>query len=391
MTILHRIDTPMTHPDPSVSRPRPQARVRLLALAAVIGCGHSAPFETPPSDRDQPFDPTPPVRLTLNHGPDRRAAWLADGSGILYSTQHFDSREHDVCLAQLPATGGSQRRLTCELEPNSINLTDALESAAPDSDGRLALVTAISNIGAAGSDAQSIALATVDDPATRRSLHAVPYPLPTGRVHQGVSQIHWLGPNRLVLLGEAVTVLRPCQLCPLDTLRSGLDGVWLDVTEPSPVTMHPIPGTDLASGVSAGVSQDEVYFTLNGDSRVYRTQISSGEVSVAHDFGAAGFARDVDVVGNRLAVVVGGRVAFAIDPSLGPTQWDSGGTIHVVNLQDGTEVIVEAPGPGLVRRPRLSPTASAVVAEVYPLIITDNVPPDTLVSTVADLFTFGLP
>ena len=381
----------MTRPDSIVRRSVSDTAFRLLLLAATLGCGHTEPFGTPASDRDLPFDPSPPVQLTLNRGPDRRPAWLADGSGILYSTQLVDTREADVCLAQLPATGGSQRRLTCELDPNSINLRDAQESAAPDAADRLAFVAATSNIGAGAPDAQAIALATVGDPINRRVLHAVPYPISTGGVHQGVSQIHWLGANRLVFLGEAVTVLRPCQFCPLDTLRSGLDAVWLDVTEPSPVTMRLIAGTNLASGVSAGATQDEIYYTLNADSRVYRTRISTGEVSVVHDFGAAGFARDVDVVANRMAVVVGGRVAFANNPSLGPTQWDSGGIIHVIDLQDGNDVIIEPPGPGLARRPRLSPSGTALVAEVYPLIIGDVVPPDTVVARVGDLFTFGLP
>jgi hypothetical protein len=353
---------------------------RLLALAAALGCGHTEPFSTPPFDRDQPFDPTPPVRLTLNRGPDLQPAWLPDGSGILYSTQLLDSRGNDVCLARLSATGGSQRQLSCALTPNSINLTDALESAAPAAGGRLAYIAATSGIGAVVPDAQSIVLGSVSDPATRQSLQSVPYTIPGGRLHQGVSQIRWLGPNRLVFLGEAVTVRKPCQFCPLDTLRSGLDAVWLNV-DGTPVTLHAIGGTDYASGVSPGASEDEVYYTLNGDARVYRKQLSTGDVTVAHDFGPAGFARDVDVVGTRMAVVVGGRVAFTVDSSLGPTQWDSGGVTHVVNLQDGADMILAA--PGLSRRPQLSPSGSAVVVEVYSL--------DTTGSAVGDLYSFGQP
>jgi hypothetical protein len=364
---------------------------RLLALAAALGCGHTEPFSTPPIARDQPFDPTPPVRLTLNRGPDRRPAWLPDGSGILYSSQLVGTRESDVCLARVPPTGGSQRQFTCELTPNSINLTDALESAAPAADGRLAFFGATSNIGVASPTVQGIALGSVLEPATDHLLQSVPYTLPGGRLHTGVSQIRWLGVNRIVFLGEAVTVYRPCQFCSLDTLRTGLDAVWLDVTE-TPATLHPIAGTDLASGVSPGGSEDEVYYTLNGDSRVYRKQLSSGDVTVVHDFGAAGFARDVHVVGNRMVAVVGGRVAFApADPSLGPTQWDSGGVIHVVNLLDGDDTMIDAPGPGLSRRPQLSPSGSAVVAEVYPLLIGLGPITDTTVSKVGDLFTFGQP
>jgi hypothetical protein len=81
-----------------------------------------------------------------------------------------------------------------------------------------------------------------------------------------------------------------------------------------------VPGTDLASGVSPGASADEVFYTIGGDTRVFHRVLSSGEVSVAHDFGAAGIARDVHVVGRRLVAVVGGHVAFGVDPVLGPTQ-----------------------------------------------------------------------
>jgi hypothetical protein len=377
----------MTDPTPRILF---ATAARLLSLAAMLGCGHTEPFSAPAVTRDQPFDPSPPVRLTLNRGPDRRPAWLPDGSGILYSSQLVDTRESDVCLARLPTTGGSQRQFTCELTPNSINLTDALESAAPAADDRLAFFGATSNIGASSPAAQSVALASVSDPTTPQLLQSLPYTIPGGKLHSGVSQIRWLGLNRIVYLGEAVTVLRPCQFCPLDTLRTGLDAVWLDVTA-SPATLHPIAGTDYASGVSPGASEDEVYYTLNGDSRVYRQQLSSGDVTVVHDFGAAGFARDVHVVGNRMAAVVGGRVAFAVDPSLGPTQWDSGGVIHVVNLQDGDDTIIDAPGPGLSRRPQLSPSGSAVVAEVYPLLLGLGPTTDTTVSKVGDLFTFGQP
>src|SRR5215210_5901094 len=182
----------------------------VLALGAVMSLGHTDPFGDQPFDRDQPFDTTPPVKLTLNQGPDRRPAWLADGSGFLYSSQLIGTAEHDVCLAQLPPVGGSQRGFTCALAPNSGNLTDALESAAPAADGRLAYVAATSRIGASVPDSQNLVLATVGDPSVRQSLHSLPYAISPGRIHQGVSQIHWLGANRIVFLGEAVNVTRVC-------------------------------------------------------------------------------------------------------------------------------------------------------------------------------------
>jgi hypothetical protein len=91
-----------------------------------------------------------------------------------------------------------------------------------------------------------------------------------------------------------------------------------------------------------------------------------------------------------MAAVVGGHASFSTDPSLGPVQWDSGGTLHVVDLQTGSDVVLE--GPGVFRRPRLSPDGRRVVAELYPLIITDmDGFKDTTVSRAGDLYLIGQP
>jgi hypothetical protein len=354
-----------------------------------MGCGHTEPFGSRTFDSDRPFDPTPPIQLTLNSGPDRRAAWLPDGSGILYSTQQLDRPDRDVCLAMLPPGGGRQRALTCDLSPSGANLTESFESAAPAADGRLAFVAATSAVGALTPAIEGLVIGTVQDPATRRELVRIPYSISGGRLHGGLSQLRWLSPTRLLYLGESVTILRPCQTCEMDTLRSGLDAVVLDADGLG--SPQAIPETDLASGVSPGSSEDEIFYTLGGDTRVYRRSLSSGVVTVVHDFGPAGIVRDVHVIGNQMAAVVGGRVNFGMDPSVGPTQWDSGGTLHVVNLQDGSDMTID--GPGLIRRPQLSPAATGVVAEVFPLVVTPNSEgsTDTTVSRIGNLYLFGQP
>jgi hypothetical protein len=190
-----------------------------------------------------------------------------------------------------------------------------------------------------------------------------------------------------VYLGERVDYQHPCDTCSeWDTLATGVDVVSLDLRQSGSMPQR-IPGTDNASGVSVGASSDEVYYTLNGDSRVYRRNLSTGLVTVVHDFGLAGLARDVHVVGNRLAAVVGGRVTYGINPAFGPTQWDSGGVLHVVDLQSGADVTLD--GPGLFRRPQISPSGSALVVEVYPLIISGE-PASTVVSRRGDLYLYGL-
>jgi hypothetical protein len=364
------------------------ARLALLVLG-LVGCGHSDPFGAEHFDTDQPFNPTPPIRLTLNRGPDRGAAWLPGGSSIAYSTQLLDSRDHDVCLAVLAATGGRQTALTCQLVPAGEQLTEAIESPAPVSDGRLAFAVASSAIASQVPLTQFLALGTVSQPTDYQTLRSLPYSSTSGRFIGGISQLHWLDQQRLLYLAEVVSTRLPCSGCPIDTVRSGLEAHIVSVDVPG--SLDVVPGSDFASGVSPGSSGDEVYYTLGGDSRIYRRVLSSGEVTTAYDFGATGIARDVDVVGSTLTAVVGGRVAFSTDPSLGPVQWDSGGTLHVVDLTDGSDIPID--GPGLFRRPRLSPDATQVVAEVYPLIITVLLEgtADTTVGRNGDLYVVGRP
>lgn len=282
----------------------------LVGLVWLLGCEHSEPFGSKGFDSDQPFNSSPPIQLTLNRGPDRRAAWLRDGSGILYSTQLSGRPDNDVCLGELPPGGGRQRALTCDLSPTGPQLTEALESAAPFDDGRLGFVAATSPPGAITPNQQVLAIGRVDEPATLTELFPIPYTIPGRRTHGGLSQLNWLGPDQLVYLGEAVNPFAPCPSCELDTLRSGLDAVWVSLANGT-ATRQVIPGSDNASGVSPGGSPDEVYYTLAGDTRVYRQLLSSGAVAQVHDFGPAGVARDVHVMGTQLAAVVGGRVHFA--------------------------------------------------------------------------------
>lgn len=379
----------MTHRHALAVRPDPQRLRALLLLLPLLGCGHTEPFGTPPTGTDQPFDALPPVRLTLNLGPDRGAAWLPDGSGILYSAQQLGRRDHDVCLALIPPGGGSQRQLTCDLTPTGADSTDAVESPAPALDGRLAFVAVGSRIQAIPAGSVTISVSSLLNPGTHTRLRPLPYTLPDGTLHSGASQLRWLNPDVLLYLGERVDYRHPCDTCSeWDTLTTGIDVVSLDLRQPGS-TPQRIPGTENASGVSVGGNADEVYYTLSGDSRVYRRTLSTGAVAVAHDFGAAGMARDVHVVGDRMAAVVGGRVTYGIHPSFGPMQWDSGGVLHVVDIDSGSDMALA--GPGLFRRPQVSPSGSAVVVEVYPLIITPGDPPDTLVSRRGDLYLYGLP
>lgn len=366
-------------------------RVALAGGAVLaLACGHTDPFSSSPYGTTQPFDPTPPVRLTLNEGPDRGASWLPDGSGILYSSQQNGRRDDDVCLAELPPTGGSQLRLICDLSPLDDLTKNDIESPVVGTDGRLAFVNAIGDVGAVSPNRVALSVAAGLDPSTATEVQAIPYTIPGEPRHSGVTDLRWQGDNSLVYVGGTSTFRVPCLGCQADTIFTGLKAVLLDLN--SGTGPAAVPGTESASGVTPGLSSDEVLYTLGGDTRVFRRVLSTGEVTVAYDFGSAGIARDVHVAGGHLAAIVGGRVAFSVDPELGPTQWDSGGIVHVVDLASGADVAL--PGPGLFRRPALAPTGDRVVAEGYPLIVIshlDSPVKDTLVGRAGDLYLFGLP
>jgi len=375
----------------AISKPRVRrACAQLGVVLLALGCSHTDPFTNPSQSGDQPFDAIPPIRLTFNTGSDRDAAWLPDGSGILYSAAQSSRSDADVCLALLPPSGGSQRFLHCDV-PGGPDLRDAIESPAPSGDGRLAFLAAISTINGQIPFSQAISVSPSLDPSAGIQVRTFPYTTSDGQVHRTAGQLRWLSPGTLVYLGENLEARTPCQFCPIDTLVAGLAVAILDVSSPG-LAPTIVPGTQFATGVSPGESSDLIYFTLGGDTRVFQRSLSIGSTQLIHDFGAEGIARDVQVQAGRLVATVGGRVAFSTDSTLGPMQWDSGGVVHLVDLVGGTDTPL--PGPGLFRRPVLSPAGDRVVAEGYPLMIapgSEDSPPDTTVSKSSDLYLFTLP
>lgn len=335
-------------------------RCLLLVAAGVSACDHSEPFRPGAYGPDGPRTSGPLVQLTYNVGEDIGPAWRPDGA-IVYSAERQDRADRDRCLALQPAGGGAVSVYSCRTTAANDSL-DVFEGAAFGPDGRVAYARAASHRFPIpiGPDAQALVVGTLEDPSGARVLRPLPHSVSDGP-YEAVASIAWLGSTRLMFLAQRVRYPRPCSSCAPDTVRTGLRLVTIEFSGSVPVLAE-LAGTDSVSSAAVSASPDTIYFTRNGDSRVYRYALSSGDTATVHDFGASGIARDVSVAAGRLAAVVGGDVFFVADPILGPSQVDNGGPLRFVILATGAESVLGA-DTSRFRRPALSPDGTRVVYE----------------------------
>lgn len=344
---------------------------RALAIASIaLGCGHEAPLLPGSFVPGVPSGVGAFVRLTFSAGSDLAPVWLPDGSGFFYTRERTDRFDRDRCLALLPSQGGSVSREICDRTPAADDSVNAYSSPAIGADGRLAYVRASAPLDVGRPLApryHEIVAATLANPGAARVLRTVPYVGPSGRLHQEISQVRWVTDSVLVYVGQKVDYVGACGSCPKDTLPTGLEIVQLDFRGAVPL-LTMLPGSDQASSVAV-VTPDTIYFTVNGDSRVFSLALSTDAIALVHDF-VGGIARDVQVAGPRLLAVVGGNVSFVNDPGTGPVQRDGGGTLVLVDRSSGAETLL-APLGIMFRHPALSPSGTEVVAEVVTGAATD--------------------
>jgi len=369
-----------------------QARRSLLCgVVLFIACSHEQPFETPAQGTDQPFRPGNPVQLTLNQGTDLHPAWTADGGVLLYAWQQSGVAVVDRCIGEMAPTGGTRVASICNPNPESADSSDLYDLPAASAGGRLFYLRSSSLPGRLAPHTSGLYLGTLADPNSASRILQIPYAPPGGTTHGGVSHPQWVNENRLIYVATDVVYGAPCSQCAPDTLVTGLEIVDLDVST-SPPTISIVPGTNGATSAALSSDHDFLYYTLAQDSMVYRRDLATGQVTVAHDFGARGAARDVTVQGNRLVAVVGG----AAQPA-GGGNMAAAGPLVSVDLTTGAETALPTDRPLYFRRPSFSPGGSPgrLVAEGYAVTVRviEGIPPvfDTTVARVADLYLYTSP
>ena len=358
-----------------------------LGLLAA-GCDHGTPFQNSPDRPLGPFSSQIPRRLTFSIGDDRTPTWLPDGD-ILYSSERIDRLDHDRCFNVMPADGGTIRRQYCPTNPAEDDSTNLMEAPAVSPSGRIFYHAVTSWIGQQKLGESKLMLGDAGDPANASRLALIPYTAPNGKIHSSIRSPAWTGPETLVYLAEEL-FYEGSTFLP-DTFFTGRDIVQLDVSTGSPVYTV-VPGTDDASSVAITDEPGVIYYTLGGDTRVYRRD-GAGTVTVVYDFGAEGIARDVAISGDHLVAVVGGSVVWQFELDHGSwVQRDEGGDLHFVDLESGSSRVFHADSV-LFRHPLFSPDGSRIVVEVQPYAPPHTAPDSDFNATNhrADLWLFLVP
>ena len=252
----------------------------------------------------------------------------------------------------MPDTAGAISRYVCGTVAADDSI-DVFEEAAIHGDS-IAYVRASTErfLPGLGPDRQQLVIAPLGDPNAARLVQQIPFTTPWGETYDAISHLAWLGPGRLAYIGEHVTYPRPCSSCIPDTVRVGIGLTIADVAG-GVVVVTRMPDGDSASSLAASLNGDTVYFTRNGDSRVFRRTLSAAQTDTLHDF-VVGVARDVTVSSGKLAAVVGGIVGSATTP-------DRGGDLFLVS--GGVQSPIGE--TRRYRRPALAPSGNRLVVSAW--------------------------
>jgi len=314
-------------------------RALTLFLVAATACAYDVPWTPGNYGPNGPFTGASPGKITLNLGADRTPAWLPGDTGVLYSVERGDP-PHDRCLGVLSARQWTLERSLCHLNPTAADSVEAFEWPAVRNDGRLAYQQAVWMPTSLAPIARSLVLATLDRWDDVRLLVAFPAAGGPSSSVEGARDVAWLADTSLVFVREVMQVGRNPFTGKIDTTVTPLDAERVDFGGAASIVTV-VPGTAGATSVTVNDSATAIYYTLGGDSVVYRRDWASGVVNTAYVFAAA--PTDVQVRGARLVAVIGGN-------------------LHVVDLQARSDVVI--PGPGVAfAHPALSASGRTVVVE----------------------------
>lgn len=315
-------------------------RIALRSLCfpmALLGtaCAHGEPFAVEDHQTNVPFAATEPARFTLSTFPDLDPAWLPDGEGFFYSYTDAETPELDRCLGILPRTGGQRVREICRRSLLDSDTIDVLDYPAVSAGGRLAYRRSAATLFGGLPEHTELVAGTLDDPFDGPLLRRLPFTGPDGRFYANILQPQWVGETGLVFMAQVQEIVAPCPGCDpfVILVNAGIVHLVADGSG----TVAPIPGTEDATSMAVD-ADGSLLLTRDGDTRIFRRSLATGEETVAYDVVTA-VPFGISVAGGRILAQVPGR-------------------LHVVDL--GTGAVVEVSSSDL-QNPVLHPGGSLVV------------------------------
>lgn len=350
---------------PLVRRPSGPSRLLPLIALAIAACDHGDALSISRDTADTTLLPGTPARLTYSPGVDRDPSWLPDESAILYSGDRPDLGG-DRCVMLLPPAGGRVTSAACVTSLASRDSINTVGTASISAGGVAAFVRTSRPVGQPFFRFHDLVVGDLANVDAAASIRSIPFTI-ASRLMSGVAQVRWVSPQQLVyragIAGVICIDFASNGPCPSAFVESGIVLVTQDVSG-QPDT---VPGTLTASSVAVDPAGDAIYYTLIGDSRVFRRVISAGVTTIFHDFGALGIARNVQVSPPRLVATVGGAVRV-IDPAVNgpsfpPAQFDQGGPIYAVDIPTAAVTAVTPDTTQHYGALALSPSGTRLVAE----------------------------
>jgi hypothetical protein len=335
------------------------SKILLFALL-LAGCSHSEPPVPEDQGTDLPFKVGEPLQLTYSLGDDRTPSWAPDGAQVYYAFDEIkvSASSWAGCVGPIPVTGGRRGDTVCETDGRYVTRATSPSWPAANAVGEVAFWHLVAPGGPLLPGVSDLVVRPAGESTSLESIIPIPYFEPVqGISHQGIAFLQWLRNDSLIFVGQGVVKSLN------DNVSTGMEIVTLDPSL-GLSGVAPIPGTQWASSVAVGGNSDTLYYTIGGDSMVYRRVRSTGAIDTVYNFGSLGIARDVQVRNGRLTAVVGGSVTWVVHPSLGMAQYDNGGPIYSVDLPGGAPILVTA-NFDLYRFPTLAPDGSAVIAAQY--------------------------
>lgn len=342
---------------------RPSARWHpsVLFLLACIACGQAEPFTDPDFTEPGPFDPTPPVRLTYNPGPDVQPAFLQGGE-IVFGFSRPGEFNEDQCLGALPNQGGTTLAESCPRTAGSRDSTERYGEARPLTADTVALVYASRLVGRRVDDNAWIGTAPWRSATEFTPRLRFPFLAPSGRLQFTPTHLSVTAPGLVAYLATESASACPGFVFPCDfpleqvliTYGREVGQVELASTNAPQV----LSGTDYVTSIAAGRSPGAILFTLPEDVRIYERD-ASGAVTTVATVPGFGAARDPTLAGSRLVSVVGGSLSYYALPDGTVVQVAGSGDLVLTDLLTGSSSVVATGGWS---RPSLSADARQLVA-----------------------------